>query len=119
MKKQLLKNTLVAIVALFITIIALPTTAQAQVQTMKILGEDYYQDAVVNIGGGTATWDQANATLTLDGINVESHKEFFIYCENIPNLKIVLAGNIRDATKLHGYEEVVDHLMNIERVFNK
>jgi len=119
MKKQLLKNTLVAIVALFITIIALPTTAQAQVQTMKILGEDYYQDAVVNIGGGTATWDQANATLTLDGINVESHKEFFIYCENIPNLKIVLAGNIRDATKLHGYEEVVDHLMKIERVFNK
>ena len=93
MKKQSLKNTLAAIAALFIAIIALPTTAQAQMQTMKILGKAYYQDAVVNIGGGTAKWDKANATLTLDGINVESHKGSFIWCENIPNLKIVLAGN--------------------------
>ena len=93
MKKQSLKNTLAAIAALFIAIIALPTTAQAQMQMMKILGKVYYQDAVVNIGGGTAKWDKANATLTLDGINVESHKGYFIWCENIPNLKIVLAGN--------------------------
>ena len=93
MKKQSLKNTLVAIAALFIAIIALPTTAQAQVQTMQILGKAYYKDAVENIGGGTATWDQANATLTLDGINDESYEGIFIYCENIPNLKIVLAGN--------------------------
>ena len=93
MKKQSLKNTLVAIAALFIAIIALPTTVQAQVQTMQILGKAYYQDAVENIGGGTATWDQANATLTRDGINDESYEGIFIYCENIPNLKIVLAGN--------------------------
>ena len=91
MKKQLLKNTLVAIAALFIAIIALPTTAQAQ--ELQILGKDYYEDAVENIGGGTATWDKANATLTLDGINVESHKGSFIYCQDIPNLKIVLVGN--------------------------
>ena len=91
MKKQLLKNTLVAIAALFIAIIALPTTAQAQ--ELRILGKGYYEDAVENIGGGTATWDKANATLTLDGINVESHKGSFIYCQDIPNLKIVLAGN--------------------------
>ena len=84
---------LATIAALFIAIIALPTTAQAQVQTMKILGKAYYEDAVVNIGDGTATWDKANATLTLDGINVESYEGMFIYYENIPNLKIVLAGN--------------------------
>lgn len=93
MKKQSLKNMLATIAALFIAIIALPTTAQAQMQTMKILGKAYNQDAVVNIGGGTAKWDKANATLTLDGINVESYKGSFIYCKNIPNLKIVLAGN--------------------------
>ena len=91
MKKQLLKNTLVAIAALFIAIIALPTTAQAQ--ELQILGKDYYEDAVENIGGGTATWDKANATLTLDGINVESFDGIFIYCDHIPNLKIVLVGN--------------------------
>ena len=91
MKKQLLKNTLVAIAALFIAIIALPTTAQAQ--ELQILGKDYYEDAVENIGGGTATWDKANATLTLDGINVESFNGIFIYCDHIPNLKIVLVGN--------------------------
>lgn len=91
MKTNLLRNMLAKIAALFIAIIALPTTAQAQ--GLKILGKGYNQDAVVNIGGGTAKWDKANATLTLDGINVESHKGSFIYCENIPNLKIVLAGN--------------------------
>ena len=42
MKKQLLKNTLVAIAALFIAIIALPTTAQAQ--ELRILGKGYYED---------------------------------------------------------------------------
>ncbi len=93
MTKNIYKNTLAAIAALFIAIIALPTTAQAQVQTMRILDKYYYEDAVENIGGGTATWDQANATLTLDGINVESFDGIFIYCDNIPNLKIVLAGN--------------------------
>ncbi len=91
MKTNLLRNTLAAIATLFISMFALPHTARAQ--TMKLLGTQYTDDAVVNIGGGTATWDNASTTLTLDGINVESHEGFFLVCKDIPDMKIVLLGN--------------------------
>ena len=94
MCKTLLKNTYAAIVALFIAMMALPTTAQAQKSkmSMKICGKYYSDDATIPLGGGTAKWNQATTTLTLNNVKVENLNTSFLWCNNIPNLKIVLVG---------------------------
>ena len=94
MCKTLLKNTYAAIVALFIAMMALPTTAQAQKSkmSMRLCGKYYSADATIPLGGGTAKWNQATTTLTLNNVKVENLNTSFLWCNNIPNLKIVLVG---------------------------
>ena len=94
MCKTLLKNTYAAIVALFIAMMALPTTAQAQKSkmSMRLCGKYYSADATIPLGGGTAKWNQATTTLTLNNVKVENLNASFLWCNNIPNLKIVLVG---------------------------
>ncbi len=83
MKQHLLKNTYAAIVALFIAMMALPTTAQAQTEyDLWINGErvtsDNCGDLSVIAGvevEGTVKYDPDSKTLTLEGakLNTESN----------------------------------------------
>ena len=71
MKQHLLKNTYAAIVALFIAMMALPTTAQAQTKyDLKICGTQVTSDncgdlSVIDGVEGTVSYDPDNETLTV------------------------------------------------------
>ena len=71
MKQHLLKNTYAAIVALFIAMMALPTTAQAQTEyDLKICGTQVTSDncgdlSVIDGVEGTVKYDPNTQTLTL------------------------------------------------------
>ena len=73
MKKYLLKNTYAAIVALFIAMMALPTTAQAQTKyDLEICGTWVTSDNCSDLSGiygveGTVKYDPDSKTLTLEG----------------------------------------------------
>ena len=73
MKQHLLKNTYAAIVALFIAMMALPTTAQAQTKyDLKICGTQVTSDNCGDLSGiygveGTVKYDPDSKTLTLEG----------------------------------------------------
>ena len=73
MKQHLLKNTYAAIVALFIAMMALPTTAQAQTKyNLKICGTQVTSDNCGDLSGiygveGTVKYDPDSKTLTLEG----------------------------------------------------
>ena len=69
---------------------ALPQQAQAQL--VYICSKMYADDATIPLGGGTAKWNHATATLTLNNVKVENFDGFFFQDANIPNLKIVLVG---------------------------
>ena len=78
MKKYLLKNTYAAIVALFIAMMALPTTAQAQTEyDLWICGTQVTSDNCGDLSGidgveGTVKYDQDSQTLTLEGATINS-----------------------------------------------
>ena len=73
MKQHLLKNTYAAIVALFIAMMALPTTAQAQTKyDLEICGTWVTSDNCGDLSGiygveGTVKYDPDSKTLTLEG----------------------------------------------------
>ena len=73
MKQHLLKNTYAAIVALFIAMMALPTTAQAQTKyDLEICGTWVTSDNCSDLSGiygveGTVKYDPDSKTLTLEG----------------------------------------------------
>lgn len=90
MNKPLLRNIYAAIAALLIAMFALPQQAQAQL--VYICSKMYADDATIPLGGGTAKWNHATATLTLNNVKVENFDGFFFQDANIPNLKIVLVG---------------------------
>ena len=81
MKQHLLKNTYAAIVALFIAMFALPTTAQAQTKyDLNICGTQVTSDncgdlSVIDGVEGTVKYDPDSKTLTLEGakLNTESN----------------------------------------------
>ena len=81
MKQHLLKNTYAAIVALFIAMMALPTTAQAQTKyDLNICGTQVTSDncgdlSVIDGVEGTVKYDPDSKTLTLEGakLNTESN----------------------------------------------
>ena len=81
MKKYLLKNTYAAIVALFIAMMALPTTAQAQTEyDLKICSTQVTSDncsdlSVIDGVEGTVKYDPDSKTLTLEGATIKSTKE--------------------------------------------
>lgn len=103
MNKPLLRNIYATIAALFITMFALPQQVQAQKSemSMRLCGKVYYADATIPLGGGTAKWNQATTTLTLNNVKVENLNTSFLWCNNIPNLKIVLVGKNTVSTKWH------------------
>ena len=78
MKQHLLKNTYAAIVALFIAMMALPTTAQAQTEyDLKICGTQVTSDncgdlSVIDGVEGTVKYDPDSKTLTLEGATINS-----------------------------------------------
>ena len=78
MKQHLLKNTYAAIVALFIAMMALPTTAQAQTKyDLKICGTQVTSDNCGDLSGidgveGTVKYDPDSKTLTLEGATINS-----------------------------------------------
>ena len=78
MKQHLLKNTYAAIVALFIAMMALPTTAQAQTEyDLKICGTQVTSDNCGDLSGidgveGTVKYDPDSKTLTLEGATINS-----------------------------------------------
>ena len=79
MKQHLLKNTYAAIVALFIAMMALPTTAQAQTEyDLKICGTQVTSDNCDDLSAiagveGKVSYDPDSKTLTLENakLNVE------------------------------------------------
>ena len=78
MKQHLLKNTYAAIVALFIAMMALPTTAQAQTKyNLKICGTQVTSDncgdlSVIDGVEGTVKYDPDSKTLTLEGAKLNA-----------------------------------------------
>ena len=80
MKKYLLKNTYAAIVALFIAMMALPTTAQAQTKyDLKICGTQVTSDncddlSVIDGVEGTVSYDPDSKILTLEGAKLNAEK---------------------------------------------
>ena len=78
MKQHLLKNTYAAIVALFIAMMALPTTAQAQTEyDLEICGTQVTSDNCGNLSvidgvEGTVKYDPDSKTLTLEGATINS-----------------------------------------------
>ena len=101
MNKPLLRNIYATIAALFIAMFALPQQVQAQKseRSMRLCGKVYYADATIPLGGGTAKWNQATTTLTLNNVKVKNQDDSFLHCNNIPNLKIVLVGKNTVSTK--------------------
>ena len=83
MKQHLLKNTYAAIVALFIAMMALPTTAQAQTEyDLKICGTQVTSDNCGDLSAidgveGTVSYDPDSKTLTLENakLNVEGNAD--------------------------------------------
>ena len=78
MKQHLLKNTYAAIVALFIAMMALPTTVQAQTEyDLKICGTQVTSDNCGDLSGidgveGTVKYDPDSKTLTLEGAKLNA-----------------------------------------------
>ena len=78
MKQHLLKNTYAAIVALFIAMMTLPTTAQAQTEyDLWICGTQVTSDNCGDLSGidgveGTVKYDPDSKTLTLEGATINS-----------------------------------------------
>ena len=78
MKQHLLKNTYAAIVALFIAMMALPTTAQAQTEyDLEICGTQVTSDncgdlSVIDGVEGTVKYDPDSKTLTLEGAKLNA-----------------------------------------------
>ena len=101
MNKPLLRNIYATIAALFIAMFALPQQVQAQKseRSMRLCGKVYYADATIPLGGGTAKWNQATTTLTLNNVKVKNQDDSFLHCNNIPKLKIVLVGKNTVSTK--------------------
>ena len=80
MKQHLLKNTYAAIVALFIAMCALPTTAQAQTKyDLNICGTQVTSDncgdlSVIAGVEGTVKYDPDNKILTLEGATLNAER---------------------------------------------
>ena len=98
MKQHLLKNTYAAIVALFIAMMALPTTAQAQTEyDLWICGTQVTSDncgdlSVIDGVKGTVKYDPDSKTLTLQ--NAKLNAEGYVYRieSNIDGLTIKVSG---------------------------
>ena len=95
MKQHLLKNTYAAIVALFIAMMALPTTAQAQTKyNLKICGTQVTSDncgdlSVIDGVEGTVKYDPDNETLTLDNATIKTSKNSAISINQAMKIKVV------------------------------
>ena len=79
-----------AIAALFIALLALPQTAQAQ--CIRILGTDCSESAVLNLeGGGSIKWNQENTTLTLNNVALDNKpattNSWFQYCTKLETIE--------------------------------
>ena len=98
MKQHLLKNTYAAIVALFIAMMALPTTAQAQTKyALLINGERVTSDncsdlSVIPGVKGTVKYDPDNKTLTLEGAKLNVERDNFCIWSKIDGLTIKVSG---------------------------
>jgi len=89
------------ILTTFLALAGVMWTTGMQAQTLSLFGTDYTDDTSIHLGGGTATWNKEEATLTLDYVKVEEANSTFIRCENIPLLKIVLVGENLVNSKWH------------------
>ena len=95
MKQHLLKNTYAAIVALFIAMMALPTTAQAQTKyDLKICGTQVTSDncndlSVIDGVEGTVKYDHSTKTLTLDNATIKNSDKVAISISQAMNIKVV------------------------------
>ena len=98
MKQHLLKNTYAAIVALFIAMMALPTTAQAQTKyNLKICGTQVTSDncgdlSVIPGVKGSVSYDPDTKTLTLNGATISLSESSGIK-NDIDGLTIRLIGD--------------------------
>ena len=98
MKQHLLKNTYAAIVALFIAMMALPTTAQAQTEyDLKICGTQVTSancDDLSAIDGveGTVKYDPDSKTLTLEGATLNVEWDHHCIWSEIDGLTIKVSG---------------------------
>ena len=107
MKQHLFKNTYAAIVALFIAMMALPTTAQAQTKyDLWICGTRVTSDNCGDLSGidgveGTVSYDPDNKTLTLEGATLNAKGELSCIWSEIDGLTIKVGGtnelNAKDA----------------------
>ena len=107
MKQHLFKNTYAAIVALFIAMMALPTTAQAQTKyDLWICGTQVTSDNCGDLSGidgveGTVSYDPDNKTLTLEGATLNAKGQLSCIWSEIDGLTIKVGGtnelNAKDA----------------------
>ena len=98
MKQHLLKNTYAAIVALFIAMMALPTTAQAQTKyDLWICGTQVTSDNCGDLSGiygveGTVKYDPDSKTLTLQNAKLNIKGEVYCIWSKINGLTIKVSG---------------------------
>ena len=112
MKQHLLKNTYAAIVALFIAMMALPTTAQAQTKyNLKICGTQVTSDncgdlSVIDGVEGTVSYDPDNETLTLNNATIKTSKNSAISINQAMKIKVVgkckIDAGVQQSTQLNG-----------------
>ena len=108
MKQHLLKNTYAAIVALFIAMMALPTTAQAQTEyDLKICDTQVTSDncgdlSVIDGVEGMVSYDPDSKTLTLEGAKLNAENCLW---SKIDGLTIKVSGtnelNTRNGTTIY------------------
>jgi len=98
MKQHLLKNTYAAIVALFIAMMALPTTAQAQTKyDLWICGTQVTSDNCGDLSEiygveGTVKYDPDSKTLTLQNAKLNIKGEVYCIWSKINGLTIKVSG---------------------------
>ena len=98
MKQHLLKNTYAAIVALFIAMMALPTTAQAQtkyglwINRTQVTSDNCGDLSVIDGVEGTVKYDPDSKTLTLEGAKLNVEGKVDCIWSEIDGLTIKVSG---------------------------
>ncbi|EFM01587.1 hypothetical protein [Hoylesella marshii] len=81
------------ILSFAIALMGIMAAMPVRAQQFRFCENEYTADATIPLGGGTATWNQAKTTLTLKNVKAENVSGYFIFCEGLANLKIVLEGS--------------------------
>lgn len=111
MKHKSFNRTLAALLSVMLVVGLLPATVfAANTATVKINGQVLQDGVSVQCGEGTAVWDQANGTLTLDNATINQDGNDSALRADIGELKVILIGEntITSTDKRAFYADSVD-----------